>query len=57
MSDVQRIIKEVDSSMKMEGFTLSEEDKARIEDCLKDPAKGDRTLKMLIEKHKAQRIN
>lgn len=51
MSEIQKIVRAVDSSMRMEGLELSHDDKQRIETCLSEPEKFDTVLKELIGKH------
>ena len=51
MSEVERIVKEVDSSMSMEGMPLTSEDKNRIEVCLKSSDDFKKTLSTLVKKH------
>lgn len=51
MSDIEEIIREVDSSMAMEGLPLVDADRERIRKCLSDPASLDRVLHGLLEKH------
>lgn len=51
MSEIERIVKEVDSSMTMEGLALSDEDKIRIEGCLRNPDSLSRTISLLLKKH------
>lgn len=51
MSEIQKIVRAVDSSMRMEGFPLSQDDKKRIEICLSDHRKFDTVLQELIHKH------
>ena len=51
MSDVERIIREVDSSMKMEGMLLTNDDKDRIRECLSDPSSVELVIDRLLEKH------
>lgn len=51
MSEVQKIVRAVDSSMRVEGLPLSQDDKKRIETCLSDPKNFDAVLKELIGKH------
>ena len=48
---VERIIREVDSSMAMEGMPLSSEDRQRIRRCLDTPQALEKTLRELIQKH------
>lgn len=54
MSEIQKILLAVDSSMKMEGLPLSQSDKARIETCLTNPESAADILRALIGKHTAQ---
>ena len=51
MSEIERIIIEVDSSMAMEGFALTEEDKSRIKLCLTEPNITDQLIQELLHKH------
>ncbi|MBO5127416.1 MAG: hypothetical protein J6D10_07580 [Clostridia bacterium] len=51
MSEVQKIVRAVDSSIRMEGLPLSQDDKKRIETCLSDPKSFDAVLKELIGRH------
>lgn len=51
MSEIQKIVRAVDSSMRMEGLELSHDDKKRIETCLSSPKNFDAVLKELIGKH------
>ena len=38
MGDIEKIVREVDSSMAMEGMPLTHEDKDRIRKCLSEPS-------------------
>lgn len=51
MSDIERIVKEVDSSMAMEGMPLTNEDKNRIEVCLNNPGELNKIISNLLKKH------
>lgn len=51
MTQTNKIIREVDSSMAMEGMPLTSEDKKRIRRCLEDPSALAETLRGLIKKH------
>lgn len=51
MSEIERIVKEVDSSMSMEGMPLTTEDKNRIKVCLKSSEDFNKTLSALLKKH------
>lgn len=51
MSDIESILREVDSSMAMEGMPLHTEDKARIRKCLTAPGNLEKIIGTLVEKH------
>lgn len=51
MTQAEKIIEEVDSSMTMEGLPLTGEDRRRIQRCLEDPSKLKEALRGLIQKH------
>lgn len=51
MSEIERIVREVDSSMSMEGMALTNEDKTRIAKCLSNPEEFGKTLTALLKKH------
>lgn len=51
MTQAEKIIEEVDSSMTMEGLPLTGEDRRRIRRCLEDPSELKETLRGLIQKH------
>jgi len=51
MSEKDRIIMEVDSSMSMEGMPLTEDDKARISLCLDSPERFGDILAELVALH------
>ena len=51
MSDIDKIISEVDSSMTMEGLPLTSEDKDRIRLCLTDPSVLDQLIQEIIKKY------
>lgn len=53
MSDIDRIVNEVNGSMAMEGMPLTDEDKERIRISLSDNEKYKKILKELIIKHSA----
>ena len=44
MSEIERIVREVDSSMAMEGLPLTAEDKDRIRRCLSEPSSLEQTI-------------
>ena len=52
MSEIERIINEVDSSMSMEGLPLTKADKERISVCLNNPKMLDNMISKLLKKHK-----
>ena len=51
MSDIERIVEEVNSSMTMEGLPLNGADKDRIRKCLMEPDALDGVIRALIAKH------
>ena len=51
MSEIERIINEVDSSMSMEGLPLTNADKERISLCLNNPNVLDDIISELLKKH------
>ena len=51
MSEIEKIVIEVDSSMAMEGLPLTEEDKNRIKYCLENPNTVDQLIQELLQKH------
>ena len=51
MSDIESIVREVDSSMAMEGMPLYLEDKERIRKCLADLGSLEKMVGSLVEKH------
>lgn len=51
MKDIERIIREVDSTMAMEGLPITTEDRNRIRFCLRDDSKFNKAIAELIEKH------
>lgn len=51
MSDMESIVREVDSSMTMEGMPLYSEDKDRIRKYLLNPGSLEKIVGSLVEKH------
>ena len=51
MRDIESIVREVDSSMAMEGMPLYSEDKERIRKCLADIGSIEKMVGSLVEKH------
>ena len=51
MGDIEKIVREVDSSMAMEGLPLTNEDRDRIRKCLSEPVSVDRIINGLLAKH------
>ena len=51
MSEIERIVREVDSSMAMEGLPLTAEDKDRSRRCLSEPSSLEQTIGSLLRKH------
>ncbi|MFR5875015.1 MAG: hypothetical protein ACLUFN_00845 [Eubacterium sp.] len=52
MSDIEKIINDVDSSMRMEGLPLNDDDRERIKSCLLNPSIVNDVIKELLEKHR-----
>ena len=50
MSDIESIVREVDSSMTMEGMPLHSEDKDRIRKCLENPGSLEKIVGSLVKK-------
>ena len=51
MDDIEKIVREVDSSMAMEGMPLTHEDKDRIRKCLSEPSAVEDMISSLLAKH------
>lgn len=51
MSEIESIVREVDSSMTMEGMPLYSEDKNRIRKYLENPGSLEKMVGALVEKH------
>lgn len=51
MGDIEKIVREVDSSMAMEGMPLTNEDKDRIQKCLSEPSAVEHMISSLLAKH------
>lgn len=51
MRDVEKIVKEVNGTMSMEGMPLKKEDKDRIRLCLTDKVSFGEMKRKIIEKH------
>lgn len=51
MTDIDRIISEIDSSMAMEGLTLTSEDRDRIRQYLADPTVLDQLIEEIVKKY------
>lgn len=51
MFDVESIVREVDSSMTMEGMPLYSEDKDRIRKYLENPVNLEKMVGALVKKH------
>jgi len=51
VGNIERVIREVDSSMTMEGLPLTKDDKNRIRKCLTDPSALDGVIGNLLAKH------
>lgn len=55
MGDIEKIVREVDSSMAMEGMPLTREDKNRIRKCLSEPSAVEHIISSLLAKHTSPR--
>lgn len=53
MKDLERVIEQVNSSMSMEGMSLTITDKDRIRRCAGNNAKVDKEIAELVRKHTA----
>ena len=51
MRDIETVVREVDSSMTMEGMPLYSEDKDRIRKYLSNPSSLEKIMSSLVEKH------
>lgn len=51
LSEIEKIVNDVDSSMSMEGLPLTDEDKNRIKICLANPDLVDNMISELLKKH------
>ena len=51
MSENERIISDVNSSMKMEGLPLTAEDRQRLQAFLSDPSSLNQMVRELVKKH------
>lgn len=51
MNDMESIVRDVDSSMAMEGMPLYSEDKNRIRKYLENPSSLEKMVGALVEKH------
>jgi len=51
LKDIDKIIKEVDGSMSIEGMSLNQEDKDRIRECLIEKITFEDMKREIIKKH------
>lgn len=51
LRDIDKIIKEVDGSMSIEGMSLNQEDKDRIRECLIEKITFEDMKRKIIKKH------
>ena len=51
LRDIDKIIREVDGSMSIEGMSLNQEDKDRIRECLIEKITFEDMKKKIIKKH------
>lgn len=57
MKDIEKIIREVNGTMAIEGMPITDDDRQRIRECLRDKQKFDDTLHALILKHTVQPVS
>lgn len=55
--NIERIIEQVNSSMRMEGMPLTQTDKERIRDCAGNNEKVEREVSELVKKHSANLVS
>lgn len=51
LRDIEKIIREVDGTMSIEGMPITGDDKDRIRNCLRNKKKYDEAITALIKKH------
>ena len=51
MKDIEKIIREVNGTMAIEGMPITKADEDRIRNCLRDNDKYEKTLHELVKKH------
>ena len=51
MKDTEKIIRQVNGNMAIEGMPITEADKARIRICLNDNSRFSKEIKALVTKH------
>ena len=51
MKDIEKIIREVNGTMAIEGMPITKADEDRIRNCLRDNDKYEKTLRELVKKH------
>jgi hypothetical protein len=51
MQDIEQKIREVNSTMAMEGMPLTEDDRLRLHDVLSGKTNADTIVKQLVDKH------
>lgn len=52
MSEIEKIIANVNATMAMDGMSLTEADKTRIKDCIEGRRSFDDTIRELVEYYK-----
>ena len=57
MKDIERVIKQVNGSMSIEGMPLTSNDKDRIRQCAGDNNKVDKEVAELVKKHSATQVS
>lgn len=53
---IEKIIRNVNANLSIEGMPLSINDKNRMRNCLRGRATVDETVKRLVEKHTVKRV-
>jgi len=51
VKDIEKIIREVNGTMAIEGMPITKADEDRIRNCLRDNDKYEKTLRELVKKH------
>lgn len=57
MSNVERIIENVDATMDMEGMPLLQEDRERVKECIEGKVSFEYAVALLIKKYTRTQVN